>query len=261
MIAMNDLFTVKGNIAHRLIERFYKEKVGIENFDPWFAANFQALLEIEGSILLTYGYEPERRSFENSLRGAIPVLVNGLKNNGWEVLESEMTINGNFNGIAMQGIMDLVAKRGEERLVVDIKYSGLGKRSNLLKNNEDLQLFFYQQMLQQSEMKAVKTAYFIVDQAKFITKFPGVLKEAIEIGYKKTLEEVLDLQNKQIVQTLEWRKRQLRENLLELRHEGAVKHLETVYESEPILDYLEMKSSSDPHDKYLTLLSNNFEKL
>ncbi len=260
MIAMDDLFTIKGNIAHRLIEQFYASKVAVEEFRFWFDTNFQLLLEAQGAVLLAYGLEPERRAFQNSLREGILQMTNILDRNGWTVVANELKVSGTVHGIEMQGIIDLVAQRGDEFLVVDIKYSGFGKRSSLVKNSEDLQLFFYQQLLQKEKNAVVSTAYFIVDQAKFITKFPHILDQALLITYRNPLEEVLHKQMTQILESIDWRRSQLDMDQVELRFKGTVKQLESVYQQEPMLNFLEMKSDSDNYDNYLTLLANNFEK-
>jgi len=162
VLTTSDLFTIKGNIAHFIIEQYFQSKPEKGDLKNWIRQQFENQLIRQGATLLSYGKEPEKRAFEQNLTTGITTLIQALENNNWEVIHNEYAIKQPVFEENMVGIMDLIAKRGGDFLIIDLKYSGYSKRYNLLKNNEDLQLFFYKQLLKQEVKGAIYTAYYII---------------------------------------------------------------------------------------------------
>ena len=63
-----------------------------------------------------------------------------LKNNNWQVSAIEHKLSGNFADAALDGRADLILQRGKEWAIIDLKWRGIGRRRQMLKNLEDLQL-------------------------------------------------------------------------------------------------------------------------
>lgn len=256
VLTTNDIFTIKGNIIHRIIEHYYMSNPKPIDIKSWFLEQFNNELARQGAALLSYGSEPEKRSFELLAFNGFQTLVRVLIENHWEVIHNEHPVKGQINEEQIGGIIDLVAKRGDDILIIDIKFSGYTKRYNLLKNNEDLQLFWYKKLYNSSEIGTIYTAYFIVDAAKFITKYPNILKDANVITFKSELSEIEQIQEQSIFNTLDWRQSQMKNGFVELRIEETINLLEDLYANENQLDRIEMKSNTDKYDCFCNLIKH-----
>ncbi|MEM6723136.1 MAG: PD-(D/E)XK nuclease family protein, partial [Bacteroidota bacterium] len=120
--------TLKGNLAHRLFERLFKNPEVVQwsaaEINAFIEQNFEPLLEEEGLLLMLYGKEPDREEFRLHLTRAIHTLLALIRNNGWSVEGVEMSNTINFKGLNVKGIADLVLARDHEKAVVDLKWRG-----------------------------------------------------------------------------------------------------------------------------------------
>jgi len=256
VLTTNDIFTIKGNIIHRIIEHYYLTNPKPIDIKSWFLEKINNELARQGATLLSYGSEPEKRSFELLAFNGFQTLVRVLNENNWEVIHNEHLVKGQINDEQIGGIIDLVAKRRDDILIIDVKFSGYNKRYNLLKNNEDLQLFWYKKLYKSSEIGKIYTAYFIVDAAKFVTKYPNVLKDANVVTFKSELSEIEQNQEQSIYTTLDWRKSQMKNGFVELRIDETIQLLEELYAYENQLDRIEMKSNTDKYDAFSNLIKH-----
>ncbi|MEL6926551.1 MAG: PD-(D/E)XK nuclease family protein, partial [Bacteroidota bacterium] len=169
---VNDV-TLMGNLAHRFFElllgeeqllRFEKQQV-----EQWIDDHTYGLLSREGAVLLMYGREPERLAFINKVKYAAWSLVSSIRNNGWQIVGSELPLAGKFMDMPIKAKADLVLQRGREQAVIDLKWRGAKRRENVIKNEEDLQLVMYSKLLTEDHSWA-HTAYFIIEQGKLIAR-------------------------------------------------------------------------------------------
>ena len=262
----NDILSVvdekrlKGNLAHKAFEHLFD----CMDESDWTARRVEAclderlpdLLREEGTPLLAYGKEPERVQFIKTLKAAATKLVYLLHQNGWTVEEAEMQTAGEFAQRPFTGIIDLVLRRGAERCIVDLKWSGLGYRRNLITNQEDLQLALYAHLLAQTTQGPVHTAYYIMDKAQLLTRsqaaFPkenALLPDAdVSLIQQETLDKMLA--------TYRWRLQQLREGRVEVRTKDTTPLLENTYVEAGVdlFPFLEMKQESSKFDPFSTLV-------
>ena len=260
--------TLMGNLAHRLFEILFQhhaeavlqwKRAAIEQ---WVDRQLDQLLEQEGSVLLLYGYEPERTSFQNKLKYAAWMLINTIRNNGWTILGTEQTLQGHFIDTPIRGVADLVLQRGKELAIIDMKWRGATYRERLLRNEEDLQLVIYSRLLT-ADSNWAHTAYFIIETGKMIARNNQAFKEAIAVAphedYIQVNERIWDRMQK----TYEWRKAQLQEGKIEVRTERTLLELEEqLYVSEllknlqiDLADLLEMRDRDAPFDDYQALVN------
>jgi len=249
--------TLLGSLAHRFFEKLLK--TDIKNLDrrslhEWVEQEALKLLPMEGATLLLYGREPERMSFLGKVKNAAWSLVSLLRSNAWEVENTELDLEGSFVGIPVRGKADLVLRRGHERAIIDLKWSGTNRRKELIMNGEDLQLVLYAHLIPPAEQWP-HTAYFILDEGKMIARNTQAFKEAIvagrgEIDHEQACAAIFDKMKK----TYAWRMGQIRKGLIEIRTARTAPELEALYEGQ-LFELLEMKNEDARWDDYRTLLA------
>lgn len=260
--------TLMGNLAHRIFEELLKKEdfaeFEKEELDKWVASTAQGLFLKEGAVLLMYGREPERIAFVNKLKYSAWSLVSHLRENGWSVRKTEMDLEGHFptgSQKDVRGIADLVLERegvdGEKELaVVDLKWRGAARRTSIIKNEEDLQLVLYAQLLSENG-KWPHTAYFIIENGKFIARnnlaFKGITPLAPEADHEEVNGRILSLMEA----TWKWRMGQLNDGQIEIRCRQTLSEIEEIYGEKygsEMMEILEMKSDDAPWDDYRVLI-------
>ncbi|MCH2043952.1 MAG: PD-(D/E)XK nuclease family protein [Saprospiraceae bacterium] len=266
--------TMLGNLAHTVFELLFEEIQ--EAGEPWNKQRVQAwveqevppLFEREGAVLLMYGKEPERINFLNQLKRATWALVRAIHENKWKIKAIEHKLEGNFVDQAVTGILDLVLEREgpkgvQELAVVDLKWGGLSHRKELIKNQEDLQLVLYSNLLVATEGKNhlqrpwASTAFFIIDQAKLIARTNDAFQEAEAIDADAQVNEINHGILKRMQTTYAWRMAQVEEGKIEIRTEQTLEQLEEELNQLPmeqVLDMLEMKQENAHFDHYRILV-------
>lgn len=247
-----------GNLAHRLFEQL------IENTDYWYKEEFiikqwieeslPVLFEQEGATLLQYGKEPERSVLSRKLTQGVLKFVKTMKNDGWEPDSVETKLTGTFCDKPISGIVDLILKKGNDRAIIDLKWSGKSYRMDLLKNKEDLQLALYFSLLNQSgSFDNVYTAFYIIESGELISKNMRIANEGTSYfpieDAKVTYAEILS----KMSSTFHWRKEQLSRAHIEIRNKKNSKLLEEQYGS--LLQLLEMKSEDSMFDDFRALVN------
>ncbi len=248
--------TLKGNLAHRLFEQLFKEKIDNWNksdVENWLDSRSKNLMKKEGAVLLMYGKEPDKIAFLRKVKNAAWTLVNMIQNNGWNIKSSEMPLQGKFLGRPVKGKADLVLERGDELAVVDLKWGGKSRRFDQIKNKEDLQLVMYSKLLIPDDNWA-HTSYFIISNAEMIARNNIGFKEAKavdpDIDHNLVNQEIW----KKMEETYAWRIRQFRNGKIEIRTKNTIEELNDIYMGE-LMDFLEMKDDSAPYDDYKTLVN------
>ena len=244
-----------GNLAHRLLEQLlqaYQPNWNKETVDQWVTEEVPKLLQREGATLLLYGREPERIAFIKQMKFAAWSLLTLLRKNDWEVAHTEYELEGAIGPLALKGRADLVLKRGAERAVVDLKWRGVYRYSNLLSSGEDIQLALYSQLLA-GDGGLAHTAYFIIEKARLLVRNTQAFKDVQSVQDEVDHREVYQLLLERLLKTYEWRLNQLYAGEVEIRCEQTQLDLEDQY-GEVLLDILEMKMGNAPFDDYDALI-------
>jgi len=247
--------TLLGSLSHRFFEKLLKENLA--DFDrrgiqEWVDREALPLLEREGATLLLYGREPERQSFLNRVKNAAWNLISLLRSNGWTVVDTELPLEGHFGGMPVRGKADLVLQRGDEKAIVDLKWSGATRRKELIRNGEDLQLVLYAKLLPPPDQWP-HTAYFILEDGKMIARNTVAFKEAVVAGRGDDHATACSAIFEKMERTYAWRLDQLKRGMVELRTARTAVELEALYEGQ-LMDLLEMKEEDARWDDYRTLL-------
>ncbi len=243
-----------GNLAHRfleliLAENFYQwTQTDVQN---WIDDKGQLILQTEGAPLLMYGKEPEKISFLRKITWAAWKLIGYIRDNRWQVHGTEMVLEGQFEGIPLRGIADIVLRRGTEFCIVDMKWSSETRFKNLLRNNEDLQLTLYAHMISVDPLP--HTAYFIIDKANMLARNTAAFEDITPISPDVDAAEIHRNIYQQMVKTYRWRAEQLQNGNIEVRNQYTINELNDFY-GERLLDVLEMKEQESFYDDYKSLV-------
>ncbi len=247
-----------GNLAHRLFEQlikdtdyWYKEEIIIQQ---WIEESLPVLFEQEGATMLQYGKEPERSVLSRKLTQGVLKFVKIMKNDGWEPDSVETKLTGTFCDKPVSGIVDIILKKGNDRAIIDLKWSGKNYRMDLLKNKEDLQLALYYSLLHQNgSFDNVYTAFYIIESGDLLSRNMHIANEGISNfsieDPKVTYAEILS----KMSNTFHWRKEQLSRAQIEIRNGKNIALLEEQYGS--LLELLEMKREDSIFDDFKALVN------
>jgi hypothetical protein len=250
--------TLMGKLAHRMFELLFQHPVADwdqNRLERWIEEQFPDLLAREGAVLLLYGREPERISFLNRLKFSAWSLITLLQANNWSVESSEKELEGTFGQVPMRGIADLILTRGQECAILDLKWRGLRRRSEMIRNEEDLQLILYS-LLHTQEPAGAHTAYFIIRDGRMIARDNAAFQEVQSIqpdADRKTVNQGI-LQR--MLATYRWRMEQMEAGKIEIRCTETLEDLEDIYVDEglPWQELLEMRANDSFYDDYRTLI-------
>ena len=248
--------TQKGNIAHRFFEVFLKETRAGWTRETLFTFIDQISIRIfkeEGANYLLYGQEPDRISFLEKVKNAAWHFYRIMQENKWEIRDIETSIKGNFEGIAFNAIPDLVLKNGQDLIVIDFKWGGEQKRRNEIRNAADIQLALYSLFLQEGAAN-IHTYYYIIEKRVILGRNIELLTGSKGNAGQLDGDIHSDILRK-ISTTLDWRKKQFQDGLIELRTKKTAPLLDAFYgEVQLDQDILEMKNEDDIFDDYHGLL-------
>lgn len=248
--------TLMGNLSHRFFEEMFKEDIkkwDKEHTEKWIDTRANRLLAREGAVLLMYGREPDRVAFINRVKYAAWSLISMIQSNGWKVEATEMDLAGKFKNIPIKAKADLVLKKKDELVVVDLKWRGASRRQRMIKNEEDLQLVMYSKLLTADETWA-HTAYFILENGKMIARNNLAFNESLAVTPDSDHIDINERIWSKMGKTYQWRMDQLRKGQIEIRTDSTLHDFEEVYQEE-LMEVLEMKKGDSPFDDYRTLIN------
>lgn len=255
---------LKGNLAHSVFQHIFEEMKKPEHVawsreELWQKVEKEAneLMRKEGTVLMMYGKEPERVGFVSKLKTAVWALVEMIRSNHWKIAGTELPLTGQLDSILLKGTADLVLERDNgQKAVVDLKWGGMARRKEDLKNNHDLQLVIYSKLLGNGETWA-DTSFFIIENAKALARNRRAFRDAqVEQMVDDTAMLYQSIWEK-IKATYRWRMEQLQQGKIEIRTEANYEKVEehTQHElAERALYLLEMRKDKVRYDKYKPLI-------
>ncbi|MEQ8702667.1 MAG: PD-(D/E)XK nuclease family protein [Phaeodactylibacter sp.] len=258
LLSIVDERALQGNLAHRFFEELLKQEEvhrwTQEQVVRYLESIETVLLEREGNVLLMYGREPERVRFMELIKRSAWNLVRHIQEGGWAIEATEQLLEGRFGEADLKGYADLVLKRGDERCILDLKWSGLRYRESLLRNEEDLQLVLYARMLRE---KAVwpHTAFYIINKGVILARNNHAFKAAEAMMPDADIGEVNERIWERMAKTYEWRLAQIQNGQVEIRCNETAAALEEQYSDAPWLEMLEMKAEDAAFDDYRVLIN------
>ena len=192
LVELSNEFLLRGNLAHHLIEQYYRtsDSLGYSDadFNRWFDTHFPLLISEQGAIFLMPGRSADLAGFRYRLHRAMSELRRHLALAKVLTVTPEQEVEGHFAGGTLTGYADLVLERdsgaGAERAIVDMKLSGTKKYSEKLAENRHLQLALYAELFRQKTGTWPALAYFILDEARLLTLDDRMFTQARQIKSK-----------------------------------------------------------------------------
>lgn len=195
---MADLKTVKGNVAHAVIQGLFSPQNGSSHANATaitkriadeYEMTYKAVLEAKGAILLLSENRLEEKLFHGQLRHCVDVLLEILKDNSLKVTGCEQRVECNMNlGLPkaadkdgnildrdMIGYIDMTLEdKNGHPVVFDFKWTSSPKYyQDKLEQNRSTQLELYRLMLSREKKDEVqRVAYFLMPEARLYSQKP-----------------------------------------------------------------------------------------
>ncbi|MEQ9463911.1 MAG: PD-(D/E)XK nuclease family protein, partial [Haliea sp.] len=254
LASVSDGATLKGNLAHRLLELFFRAHPAIQdivagNILGWVDRHCYPLLEQEGALLLEAGRQAECERFITVVQEALVALVDHLQQAGVVAVHTEQLLQGSFAGGKLTGSIDLLALTADGReAVVDIKWGGRKYRRQSLLDGSFLQLAVYAQLRRAAGVRAKPClSYFIVSDAHMLSLNHTFFPNADILAPPE--DATPELYWRRFEATWHWRKAQFDRGLIEVTVTGT----EPDANSSPGEDGLPMPATSDTFSDYRAL--------
>lgn len=221
-----------GNLAHGLTRRYFlrEDALTMPNsaFDAWFSTAFEEIIDQEGATLRIPGRGADLENLGFHLRRAMQTMREQVSKAAVVKVAPEHTVSGHFEGGALTGSADLVMLNGAgHSAIVDMKWGGIKKYPEQLKENRHLQLAVYAELLRQEQGSWPSVAFYILDRACLCAPdecfFPGT-----EVVHSKSGESTADLWDR-FLHTWRWRHQQAQAG----RFEVVLESIQPTEESAP----------------------------
>jgi len=249
ILAVADENRLYGNLAHRLIDRFFRtdgaQALRGDALRAWFSREFAVVVAEEGAVLLMPGRRANYERLRSALERAIGEIQRQFVAAAIDVVESERELVGKFPGGALEGIADLVVRnRSGQQAIVDMKWAGSNSYRERLAKNRHLQLAIYAEMLRQETGAWPQVSYFILEASRLLAPDTGFFPEAGS-GQSSNPGATPQLWE-QFVTAWKWRRSQLDAGMIEV----VADDLDPTPESEGPLGALAPEELSEAYNDY-----------
>lgn len=223
LLAVADENLLYGNLAHRLIDRFFRTDAaqalrGVA-LKAWFSREFATVVAEEGAVLLMPGRRSDYERLRSALERAIGEIQRQFIAAGIDVVESERDLAGTFLGSALEGQADMVVRnKAGQRAIVEMKWSGANHYQDRLAKNRHLQLAVYAEMLRQETGARPQVSYFIFEASRLLAPDKTFFPEArpVQSGATGSTPLLWD----QFIAAWRWRRSQIDAGMIEVAVEG-----------------------------------------
>jgi RecB family exonuclease len=249
LLAVTDENRLYGNLAHRLIERFFRTG-GAQAFrgdvlKAWFSQQFDMVVAEEGAVLLMPGRCGDYERLRAVLGRALEEIQRQFRAAGVVLVEPERDLAGTFPGGDLKGQADLVVhNKSGQQAIVDMKWAGANSNQDRLAKNRHLQLAIYAEMLRQETGAQPQVSYFILEGSRLLASDTGFFPEArvVQSGSSGASSPLWD----QFVTAWKWRRSQLDAGMIEV----AVDGIEPTPESEGPPGALKPEELREAYNEY-----------
>jgi RecB family exonuclease len=230
LLAVADENRLYGNLAHRLIERFFRTG-GVQAFrgdalTAWFSQQFDVVVAEEGAVLLMPGRRGDYERLRAVLGRALEEIQRQFGAAGVVLVEPERNLAGTFPGGDIKGQADLVVRNTSgQQAIVDMKWAGANFNQDRLAKNRHLQLAVYAEILRQETGAQPQVSYFILEGSRLLAPDLGFFPEAraVQSGSSGATSPLWE----QFVTAWEWRRSQLDAGMIEVPLDGIEPTLES----------------------------------
>lgn len=230
LLAVTDGNRLYGNLAHRLIDRFFRDEgaqaLRGDALKAWFSGQFAMVVAEEGAVLLMPGRRGDYEPLRSALGRALEELQRQFMAAGIDVVEPERELAGQFPGGDLEGTADLVVRnKAGRQAIVDMKWAGANVHQDRLAKNRHLQLALYAEMLRQETGAWPQVSYFILEASRLLAPDSGFFPEALSVQSRTT--GATPQLWEQFLTAWKWRRSQIDAGMIEV----AVEDIEPTAES------------------------------
>lgn len=243
------VFAAKGVLSHAVIESLVNNNELSANAGRIKEVT-RKLTPIKAAILLIPKFKLEVLEVEAKLVEAVAVfnkVITSLNISDISIkMEQKVEKDNSVFGSGLTGVIDVVLYSSNKPVaVIDIKYTGYGKRKTDLENGSDYQLAIYSRLMDDDKLPK---AYFLVKEAKMLTNHPTFFgSEATKITADKTTEEQII----ELTQAIKKRKAEIETGVIELGFG---------YELAELKFWENLEFTHDPNWKKSTKAANPYER-
>lgn len=253
LLAMTDQNRLYGNLAHRIVDRFFhvgnaRELRG-DTLAGWLSQEFESVVAEEGAVLLMPGRRMDREWLRGALGRSLEEIQRQFSAAGIVEVESERSLTGTFAGGSLEGKADLVVrKQVGGQAIVDMKWAGANRHKDRLAQNRHLQLALYAEMLRQETGTWPEVAYFILEASRLLASDTAFFPQAqrVQSNSTGTTPQLWE----QLIATWRWRRSQIDAGKIEI----AVEHIEPTVESQVPPGAFAPEERSQEYDEYRWLV-------
>jgi len=249
LLAVADGNLLYGSLAHRLIDRFFRDQgthtLHGDALMAWFSHAFDSVVAEEGAVLLMPGRRADYERLRGALGRALSELQRQFASAGVNQVESERSLFGKFPGGKLEGHADLVVRNAAgQRAIVDMKWAGGTRYQDSLERNRHLQLAIYAEMLRQEMGAWPQVSYFILSSSRLLAPDAGFFPGAQSVQSNASASTALLWQ--QFIAAWTWRRSQLDAGLIEVAIDG----IEPTADSVAPPDALEPQALPEAYSDY-----------
>ncbi|OGA36207.1 MAG: hypothetical protein A3G80_02370 [Betaproteobacteria bacterium RIFCSPLOWO2_12_FULL_62_13b] len=249
LLAVADENLLYGNLAHRLIDRFFRTDgapaLRGNALKAWFSREFTVVVAEEGAVLLMPGRRSDYERLRSALERAIGEIQRQFGAAGIDAVEAEHDLAGKFPGGDLDGVADLVVRnKSGQRAIVDMKWSGATYYQDRLAKNHHLQLAIYAEMLRQETGAWPQISYFILEASRLLAPDTAFFPEARQVQSRGTGSTSALWE--QFLAAWKWRRSQIDAGMIEV----AADDIDPTPESVGPPDALETESLPEPYNDY-----------
>jgi hypothetical protein len=161
---------LKGTFCHSVLERVFGDGKALPSADA--AADevgrvFDERLALDAAPLAQRAQLIQRTHLRNQLKNATRVLVRTLSGAGYHIVGIEVPVENEAFGKALNGSIDCLAARDDgSEAIIDFKYSGKDKYSDLIRDGKAVQLATYAFSRSRDGAAFPAVAYLVLNDAQ-----------------------------------------------------------------------------------------------
>lgn len=252
ILSVSDGFLLDGQLAHNLVERFFALPNALAMPESkvlnWFDETFPQLVATEGAVLLMHGRRSDYEGLRYRLRRSLITLLAQMKAAGVTKVESELELNGQYSGGEILGFADLVLTNSKgQKAIVDMKWGGVRKYAEKLKDNSHLQLGIYAEVLRQKTNAWPEVGYYILAESKMFVLNDNYFPDGNTVN--KKIDESTPHLWERFKKSYKWRN----EMLMNRQIEVALEVIDETGDSIPPEDGLKPEYLNPAYNDFLTL--------